>query len=159
MVLLGKQAGVELIHVPYRGGGPALNDAISGHVDLIIGSAALLMPQIENAGAIQPVFQLGPTRLPALQDVPSRSRKQAIRARRRAPGGAFSRRPARRSPMIERFRTAFVDSLREERVARQLTETQQVSLVLSGPRGAAQVRHRTGPHLERGGAEQQHQVR
>src|ERR1700731_4411304 len=56
--LLGKQAGIERIHVPYRGGGPALNDAIAGHVDLIIASAALLMPQIE-AGAIRALLQLG----------------------------------------------------------------------------------------------------
>src|SRR5947209_3809379 len=52
--LLGKEAGISLIHVPYRGGGPALNDAVAGHVDLIIASAALLMPQI-GAGAIRPV--------------------------------------------------------------------------------------------------------
>src|SRR6202008_4558747 len=68
MVLLGKDAGIEMIHVPYRGGGPAMNDAVAGHVDLIIGSAALLMPQIQS-GAIKPVFQLGPNRLPALADV------------------------------------------------------------------------------------------
>src|SRR5262245_48173745 len=31
MVLLTKQAGVKLVHVPYRGGGPAMNDAVAGH--------------------------------------------------------------------------------------------------------------------------------
>jgi len=34
MELLWKQAGVRLVHVPYRGGGPAMNDLIAGHVDL-----------------------------------------------------------------------------------------------------------------------------
>jgi tripartite-type tricarboxylate transporter receptor subunit TctC len=43
-----------------------------------------------------------------------------------APGGTPK-------PIVERFRTALVESLSEERVARQLTETQQISLVLSGP--------------------------
>src|SRR5262249_52144896 len=33
MALLSKQAGVRLVHVPYRGGGPAMNDAVAGHVD------------------------------------------------------------------------------------------------------------------------------
>ena len=42
MTMLGKQAGVEMIHVPYRGGGPAMNDVLGGHVDLIVGSAALV---------------------------------------------------------------------------------------------------------------------
>jgi tripartite-type tricarboxylate transporter receptor subunit TctC len=43
-----------------------------------------------------------------------------------APGGTPK-------PIIERFRAALVESLREERVAKQLTETQQMTLVLSGP--------------------------
>ena len=54
MVLLSQRAGVRLVHVPYRGGGPAMNDAIGGHVDLIIGSAALISPQLQ-AGALWPL--------------------------------------------------------------------------------------------------------
>ena len=46
MVLLQKKAGVKLTHVPYRGGGPAMNDALGGHVDFIIGSVALVTPQL-----------------------------------------------------------------------------------------------------------------
>jgi Tripartite tricarboxylate transporter family receptor len=38
MELLWKQAGVRLVHVPYRGCGPAMNDLIAGHVDLLIAS-------------------------------------------------------------------------------------------------------------------------
>src|SRR3954449_9656340 len=70
MVLLSKQAGVQLVHVPYRGGGPAMNDAIAGHVDLIIGSSALVMPQV-NAGTIRPILQTGKTRIPTLPSVPN----------------------------------------------------------------------------------------
>jgi tripartite-type tricarboxylate transporter receptor subunit TctC len=129
--LLGKQAGVELIHVPYRGGGPALNDAVAGHVDLIIASAALLMPQIEG-GAIRPVFQLGKSRLRALPDVPTIAESGYPGAQASSWWGAFAPGGTPR-PIIERFRTALVASLLEERVARQLTETQQMSLVLSEP--------------------------
>ncbi|WP_448957309.1 tripartite tricarboxylate transporter substrate-binding protein, partial [Klebsiella michiganensis] len=39
MTVLGSKAGVEIMHVPYRGGGPAMNDVLGGHVDLIAGSA------------------------------------------------------------------------------------------------------------------------
>jgi tripartite-type tricarboxylate transporter receptor subunit TctC len=46
MVLLSQRAGVKMIHVPYRGGGPLMNDALAGHVDLAIGSAALVTPQV-----------------------------------------------------------------------------------------------------------------
>ncbi len=131
MVLLGKQAGAELVHVPYRGGAPAMNDVIAGHVDLINGSAALLTPQIA-AGTVRPLFQMGPTRLRALPAVPTVAEggypgAQAIAWwALYAPGGTPK-------PIIERFRAAFVASLREERAARQLTQTQQMDLVLSGP--------------------------
>jgi len=40
-------AGVRLVHVPYRGGGPASNDLIVGHVDLMIASTAQSIPQIQ----------------------------------------------------------------------------------------------------------------
>ena len=46
MTVLAKKAGVEVTHVPYRGGGPAMNDVLGGHVDLIAGSAALITPQL-----------------------------------------------------------------------------------------------------------------
>jgi tripartite-type tricarboxylate transporter receptor subunit TctC len=131
MVLLGKDAGIEMIHVPYRGGGPAMNDAVAGHVDLIIGSAALLMPQIQS-GAIKPVFQLGPKRLPALADVGTVAEGGYAGAQATTWWGAFAPAGTPR-PTIDRFRAALKGALEEERVAKQLTETQQVALVLSTP--------------------------
>src|SRR5215216_2784621 len=58
MVLLSKQANVKLTHVPYRGGGPAMNDAVAGHVDLLVGSTALSIPQVQ-AGKIRAIVQTG----------------------------------------------------------------------------------------------------
>ena len=131
MVLLGKQAGVELIHVPYRGGAPAMNDVIAGHIDLINASAALITPQIA-VGTVRPIFQMGQRRVRALPAVPTISESGFPGATATAwwalyaPGGTPK-------PIIDRFRTAFVESLHEERVARQLTETQQMDLVFSPP--------------------------
>src|SRR5262245_44166521 len=70
MVLLAKRAGIDLVHVPYRGGGPAMNDLVAGHVELLIGSIALAMPQIEP-GAIRAIVQMGHDRAAALPDVPT----------------------------------------------------------------------------------------
>ena len=67
MTLLGNKAGVDLQHVPYRGGGPAMNDVLGGHVDLIAGSAALITPQLDG-GRLRPILQLGRERLPLLKD-------------------------------------------------------------------------------------------
>ena len=95
MTVLAKKAGVEITHVPYRGGGPAMNDVLGGHVDLIAGSAALITPQL-GTNMIRPVMQLGRERLPSLKDT-----QTAIEAgfpiSRRSPGGEFLRQMARRS--------------------------------------------------------------
>jgi len=67
---LSKRAGIALVHVPYRGGAPALNDLIAGHVDFVIASTAVTLPQLRS-GAIRPILQTGATRAPALPSVPT----------------------------------------------------------------------------------------
>jgi tripartite-type tricarboxylate transporter receptor subunit TctC len=131
MVLLSKRAGIELTHVPYRGGAPALNDAVGGHVDLINGSAALLTPHVA-AGRLRPVFQTGAQRLPGHPTVPTLGEGGYKEVEAYAWWGAYA--PAKTpKEIIDRFRTALVESLREDKAARMLTESQQMSLLLTAP--------------------------
>jgi tripartite-type tricarboxylate transporter receptor subunit TctC len=46
--LLGKNAGLEFQHIPYKGGGPLMNDAVAGHVPLAIGSVFLMKPHVDS---------------------------------------------------------------------------------------------------------------
>src|ERR1700675_3152758 len=48
MVQLGSQLGVEFNHIPYRGGGPLMNDAIGNQVPLAIGSVFLVSPYVTS---------------------------------------------------------------------------------------------------------------
>jgi len=48
VTLLAKNAQLNLVHVPYRGGGPLMNDAIAGHVPLSIGSVFLTKPHLDS---------------------------------------------------------------------------------------------------------------
>jgi tripartite-type tricarboxylate transporter receptor subunit TctC len=48
MAQLGNQLGVEFVHVPYRGGGPLMNDAIGNQVPLAIGSVFLVSPHVAS---------------------------------------------------------------------------------------------------------------
>jgi tripartite-type tricarboxylate transporter receptor subunit TctC len=131
MALLSKQAGVRLVHVPYRGGGPAMNDAIAGHVDLLIGSTALSIPQIQ-AGHIRPIVQTGKARTPTLGTVPTVGESGFAGFEAYAWWGVFA--PAGTpKPIVARFGDELAACLREPRVAKQLTETQQVALSLNGP--------------------------
>src|SRR5215813_1182756 len=48
MTQLGNQLGVEFNHIPYRGGGPLMNDAIGNQVPLAIGSVFLVNPHVQS---------------------------------------------------------------------------------------------------------------
>jgi tripartite-type tricarboxylate transporter receptor subunit TctC len=130
MELLWKQAGVSLVHVPYRGGGPAMNDLIAGHVDLLIASTAQSVPFIQ-AGSIRALAQSGKTRTSTLANVPAIAESY--------PGfeayawwGVFA--PAGTpKAIVSRFADELAASLREPGVAKQLNETQQVTFALGGP--------------------------
>lgn len=134
MALFSQQAGVKLVHVPYRGGGPAMNDAVAGHVDLLVGSTALSMPQVA-AGNIRAIAQTGKDRNPFLTSVPTVAESGFPGFEAYAWWGIFA--PAGTpKPIVERFAKAMAECLREERVSKQLIETQQVSLALGGPEQA-----------------------
>src|SRR5499426_4595159 len=131
MALLSKQAGVRLVHVPYRGGGPAMNDAIAGHVDLLVGSTALSIPQVQ-AGTIKAVAQTGKARTPALGTVPTVSESGFPDFEAYAWWGVFA--PAGTpAAMVSRFGAELTATLREPRIATQLTEGQQITMALGGP--------------------------
>jgi tripartite-type tricarboxylate transporter receptor subunit TctC len=131
MVLLSDRAGVKLVHVPYRGGGPAMTDALGGHVDLLVGSTALSMPQVKT-GNLRALTQTGKTRNPFLADVPTVSESGYPGFEAYAWWGIFA--PAHTpKPIIEQFGSEMTACLREERIAKQLIETQQVTLTLGGP--------------------------
>lgn len=131
MALLSDRAGVKLVHVPYRGGGPAMTDALGGHVDLLVGSTALSMPQV-NTGGLRAIAQTGKTRNPFLANVPTVIEGGYAGFEAYAWWGIFA--PAGTpKPVVERMSKEMTASLREERIAKQLIETQQVTLTLGGP--------------------------
>jgi tripartite-type tricarboxylate transporter receptor subunit TctC len=131
MALLAKQAGVTLVHVPYRGGGPAMNDVVAGHVDLLVSSFALAIPQIQG-GKIRAVAITGKSRLPSFSDIPTVSEGGFPGFEAYAWWGVFA--PAGTpKAIIDRFGGELTACLREEKVAKQLSETQQVDLRLAGP--------------------------
>lgn len=70
MALLQTDGDFRLTHVPYKGGGPLIQDAIAGHVPLAIGTTFLLSPHI-NTKAIRPVAVTGTVRVPQFPDVPT----------------------------------------------------------------------------------------
>ncbi len=68
--LFNASAGIKTTHVPYRGAGPALNDLLGGHLDIVIADSPVLLPLID-AKTVRPLALLGTERSPLLPSVPT----------------------------------------------------------------------------------------
>ena len=68
--LFEKAAGIELMHIPYKGSAPALLDAISGKVDLLVSSIPSAIGQIKG-GKLRPLAVTSAKRSSMLPDVPT----------------------------------------------------------------------------------------
>ncbi len=85
-------AGIELLHVPYRGSGPAMNDLVAGNVQLMVDQIASSIGQI-NEGRIRALAVTGSRRHPLLPDVPTVAEAGLPGARASSWGGIMA--PAR----------------------------------------------------------------
>lgn len=68
--LFARAAGVDLLHVPYKGGSPAINDVLAGHIQAVAVNALEVQPHVK-AGKLRVLTVLTPTRTPIFPDVPS----------------------------------------------------------------------------------------
>ena len=68
--MLATMAGIEMIHVPYKGGGPALIDLTAGRVDIFIGNLSAAL-RFEKARQLKFLGLASRTRSPVAPDVPS----------------------------------------------------------------------------------------
>ncbi|MFZ5566903.1 MAG: Bug family tripartite tricarboxylate transporter substrate binding protein [Pseudomonadota bacterium] len=70
MALLGKNNQLNFVHVPYKGGGPLMNDAVAGHVPLAIGSVFVVKPHIDSK-RLRPLAVTTSQRARQLPEVPT----------------------------------------------------------------------------------------
>lgn len=70
MALLGKSGNLDWQHVPYKGGGPLMTDAVAGHVPLSIASVFVTKPHIDS-GRLRPLAVTTSKRSPDLPNVPT----------------------------------------------------------------------------------------
>ena len=131
MTLLAKQAGTRFNHIPYRGGGPLINDALGGHVPLSIASVAVLAAHLQ-AGTLRPIAQTGAVRAATLAAVPTVAESGFPGFEAEAWWGVFA--PAGTpAPIVDRFQRELTAAFRDESIQRQLTEAQQIKLMTTGP--------------------------
>jgi tripartite-type tricarboxylate transporter receptor subunit TctC len=70
MEMLKAKAGVFMVHVPYRGGGPAITDVISGQIPMMFTNLEVVLDHVK-AGRLKALAVSSPQRNPAAPDVPT----------------------------------------------------------------------------------------
>ena len=69
-VQLELRGNVKMVHVPYKGGAPALADVLGGHVEMFFSGINSALPHV-RAGRLRPIAVTGTTRSKALPEVPA----------------------------------------------------------------------------------------
>jgi len=64
------RAGIKMVHVPYRGAAPAINDLVAGHVDMFFDTLTTSVP-LHQAGKVRIMAVAGSERSPAIPDIPT----------------------------------------------------------------------------------------
>jgi tripartite-type tricarboxylate transporter receptor subunit TctC len=117
--LLAREAGIQLVQAEYRGGGPAMNDVLAGHVSLGVFSLGSVTQHFA-AGTLRPLALLSPRRAAAAPDIPTTAEEgfpravNALRFLLFAPAGT----PA---PIVATLHDAMVATLEEPALRDQLT--------------------------------------
>ena len=128
--LLQQQGGFSLVHIPYRGGGPALQDAIAGQVPLFMSNVVIIGQHIK-AGTLRP---LGVTTAGATRHVPGvRSFAQQGFPGFDAPTWwAFLGRAGTPAPILARMQDALAQVLADPEVRARIEE-QGADVRATGP--------------------------
>ncbi len=70
MALFNVTAGLDMVHVPYKGGGPAMSDLISGQVQIMAGPMIAAMPHVKS-GRVRALAVMTEKRVQGLPEVPT----------------------------------------------------------------------------------------
>ena len=125
--LLNAMAGIEMVHVPFRGGASPLTEVLGGRVDLLLEAMTLSIGQVQ-AGKLRALAVTSASRWPALPDVPTVAETVAGYEVNSFIGlGVTGRTP---EPIVERLNT-------EVRKALAKPQTHQRFVELGGAPGAS----------------------
>jgi tripartite-type tricarboxylate transporter receptor subunit TctC len=130
MIQAGKQDGWSWTHIPYRGGGPLMNDVVAGHTPIGIGTVFLVMPHVK-AGTVRPMAVTGAKRHPSLPDTPTLAETGIKNFEALAYWGVIA--PAKTpSGIVDRMNAEVQKALKDPAVAERLS-AQGMTITGQGP--------------------------
>ena len=131
MSQIGNDLGVTWTHVPYKGGGPLMNDATAGHVPVAISSLASIGPHVKS-GKLRPLAVTSPTRHRQFPETPTIAELGLPGYAANAWWGVVvpAKTPAQ---IVQRLNTAFAASFNDAGVKEALIEQGGIVYELSSP--------------------------
>ena len=128
--LFKQSAGVDILHVPYKGGGPAVADVIGDHVDMTFANLLAVLPQA-RAGLVRALAVTSAKRSSAAPDIPTIAEAGLPGYEFTSWFGALA--PAGTPPgIVKKLNVAIVNALRSPEVSAQLSE-QGADIIASSP--------------------------
>ncbi len=126
--LFRSKTGVNMVHVPYRGGGPAVVDLLAGQVQVYFGTFASTIEQVRS-GKLRALAVTTATRAPALPDVPAMAEylpgfEASIYVGLAAPRGTPS-------AIVDKLNQTMSAALADATIKRRIAELGDASLSLS----------------------------
>jgi tripartite-type tricarboxylate transporter receptor subunit TctC len=114
------RAGIKMVHVPYRGAAPALNDLIAGHIDMFFDTLTTSVP-LHQADKIRIMALAGDERTPMLPDIPTIA-ESGLAGFRSITWFALVGPPAMPAALAARINRDVVDILRRPAVSAKLRD-------------------------------------
>jgi tripartite-type tricarboxylate transporter receptor subunit TctC len=122
-ILFQKQTDTRFAFVPYRGGGPAMQDLVAGQIDMMIIQAAVALPQVRG-GAIKAYAVTARSRFAAAPDVPTVDEAGLPGLHISGWFALFAPKGTPR-PVIDRLNAAVVDALADPAIRARLADLGQ----------------------------------
>ena len=131
MTLLQQAGGFSMVHVPYKGAAPMLTDAVAGHIEMGIGSVAVVAPQVRG-GKLRAVAVTGEVRSHVLPDVPTLAEQGFPGFSAHAWWALFAPAGTPR-PILDRFHAELKQALAQPDVGRPFAESLGMQVAGSTP--------------------------
>lgn len=124
------EAGMKLMHVPYKGASPAFVDFLGGRIDVMIDYQMQLAP-LHKDGKVRILAVAAPERVPALPDVPTFA-EQGYKSVLAAAFGAIVAPAGTPKPIIKKIADAFDDMFKSPEVKKYIEDRGSLALAISG---------------------------